>query len=199
MTVSTRLIAGSSVFENCGPFVIVREETLNRLEESAEVMRESLGRASRASSLRELVEIMEGLPDGPSMDDAFTMIYENFFAEGVPEEDIDLDLPPPIGAYELLVERVFYDSWMEAYSHHLRLDSIDCYDDVGAIPELRPYLSFAFMGDGAGIEDIDGAMSALIDAGYVCARDDERIRHCFEDLMSDTYLRGLELRVTGSE
>jgi hypothetical protein len=55
------------------------------------------------------------------------------------------------------------------------------------------------MGDGAGIEDIDGAMSALIDAGYVCARDDERIRHCFEDLMSDTYLRGLELRVTGSE
>jgi hypothetical protein len=46
-------------------------------------MRESLSRASRASSLRELVEIMEGQPDGPSMDDAFTMIYENFFPEEV--------------------------------------------------------------------------------------------------------------------
>jgi hypothetical protein len=32
MRVSKRFIPSSSVFENCGPFAIVREETRNRLE-----------------------------------------------------------------------------------------------------------------------------------------------------------------------
>jgi len=177
-------VAGKSLYENCGPYVIVSEEDLKHLEEAAPKMRELLGKASRAKTVREMGLLLEQLQLG--LDSCWKEVASDEF------ELEDLDVAPPEGYYHACVARVFFSPAWGEYVSPIELDTSICYVAVLNVPELRPFADFARCDPDAGIEEIDGAILALRDAGHTVERDDARLAHVFGRLMEDEYLRGLE-------
>lgn len=184
-----RYVAGRSIYEDCGAFVMAREDTLARLEASAAVIRDVLGRASRAATVAELGALMDSLPVGSNPD--WMRIAEDAF------EVHDLGQPPPDGLYDRCVQRFLYASAMEGYDSTLLLDTSACYADMmGADRTVReliwPFVETAAHDLDAGFGDLDGPVRALEDAGHTCTVDGDRIRRVFGHLMTDTYLRADE-------
>jgi hypothetical protein len=184
-----RYVAGRSIYENCGAFVIVREDTLERLEESAPIIRDLLGRASRAGTVEEMGALLDALPLGYGPD--WREIAEEEF------EVNDLSQPPREGMYERCVERFFWSSASEMYDSTLLFDTTACYADmIDGDREVRdliwPFVGTALHDLDAGFDELDGPIGALEGAGHTCAQDDDRIRWVFGHLMTDTYLRAEE-------
>lgn len=183
-------VAGRSMYENCGPLVIVSERTLVTLESAAPVIRALLGSASRASSIAELGALLDKLPVG----------YTPEWQQIVEEDDqiADFDAPPPASLYERCVEAFFYCSGFEAYSPTLVLDTTACYRDmVDADPLVRaavwPFIATALHDLDAGFDTLEDPLRALEGSGHTCCRDDERIAHVFGHLMTDAFLRADEI------
>jgi hypothetical protein len=184
-----RYVAGRSIYENCGAYVIVEEARLEGLEEAAPIIRDLLGRASRATTIAEMGALLDQLPVGSPPD--WQVVAEEAF------EVSDFDEAPPEGMYERCVEEYFYSSATEVYDSTLMFDTTACYSDVlygdPTVREaLRPFIATALHDLDAGLDDLDGAMRALQGAGHVCTQDDDRIRRVFGYLMTDSYLRADE-------
>jgi len=184
-----RYVAGRSIYENCGAYVIVAEATLEGLEEAAPIIRDLLGRASRARTIAEMGALLDQLCVGLSPD--WRVIAEEAFEVG------DFGGPPPEGMYGRCVEAFFYSSATETYDSALIFDTTACYSDLlygdPTVGEaLRPFIDTALHDLDAGLEDLDGAIRALEGAGHVCTQDDDRIRRVFGYLMTDAYLRAEE-------
>jgi hypothetical protein len=184
-----RYVAGRSIYENCGAFVVVEERTLEHLEESAPIIRDLLGRASRAGTLEEMVALLATLP----------VVYGPDWREFLEEEFglTDLSQPPPDGVYEQCVERFFLSTASGMYHSTLLVDTTACYADMidgdRAVREvIWPFVGTALHDLDAGFEELEGPIGALEAAGHTCAQDDDRIRWVFGLLMTDTYLRAEE-------
>lgn len=180
-------ITGCSIYENCGPFVIVAEATLETLEREAPIIRDLLGCASRAATIGQMAELLDQLPIGLIWD--WVLIADEYF------EITDVNQAPPPGFYRHCVEKFFYSSAIESYLSTLYLDTTACYRDVNG-PELWalvwPFIATARFDLDAGFDDLTGPVQALEGAGHRCHRDDDRIQRVFGHLMTDTYLRADE-------
>ena len=184
-----RYVVGRSIYENCGAFVIVEEDTLAGLEASAPIIRDLLGRASRATTIEQMGALLDQLYIGYSPD--WAEIAEDEF------ELTDSSQPPPEGLYERCVERFFYSSATEMYTSTLLFDTTACYADmIDADRTVRdliwPFVGTALHDLDAGFDALDGPVRALEEAGHTCVRDDDRVGRVFGYLMTDAYLRGDE-------
>ena len=184
-----RYVAGRSIYENCGAFVIVEEDTLSGLESTAPLIRDLLGRASRATTIRQMGALLDQLSVGYPPD--WAEIAEDEF--GI----TDFSQPPPDGLYDRCAERFFYSSATETYDSTLLMDTTACYADMidgdRAIRELIwPFVGTALHDLDAGFESLDGPTRALEEAGHSCERDDEWVGRVFGHLMTDLYLRSDE-------
>ena len=186
----TRYVSGYDVFENCGPFVIVEEATLTRLEEAAPIIRSLLGRASRTATVAEMGELLDQL--------TLKRITPEWQEIAEDEFNItDFAHPRPKGLYKRCVGAYFLDSDVGWYSSYLLVASAECHSAMIAPPEVsalvRRFAAVSRWDDAAGFESLTEPVRALEAAGHTCVRDDERIANVFDRLMSDAYLRADEL------
>ena len=178
-------VAGLSRCRSCGRYVIVGVEALDWLEREAEAARAVFERARWARSPAELCATLRELP---------LMFRFGVDVQSAERHDPCLDWDAleevPVGEelWRDSVERVF-PTGSDLDRPAVR-DTHVCFEALAGIPEVAPHLRCATTDVGAGIDDLEGAMAALRQAGHTVTRDDARLARVFGRMVTPRYVLG---------
>lgn len=178
-------VAGLSRCRDCGRYVIVGVEALEWLEREAEAARAVFERARWARSPAELCATLRELP--------------LMFRFGVDVRSLDRHDPcldwdaleeAPVGEelWRDYVERVFPPG--SDLKRPAVRDTHVCFESLAGVAEVAPFLRCATADVGAGIDDVEGAMAALLQAGHTVTRDDARLARVFGRMVTPRYVLG---------
>ena len=178
-------VAGLSRSRDCGRYVMVGVEALDWLEREAEEARTVFERARWARSPAELCATLSELP---------LMFRFGVDVRSTDRHDPCLDWDAleevPVGEelWRDCVERVF-PAGSDVDLPAVR-DTHVCFESLAGIPEVAAHLRCAATDVGAGIDDLEGAMAALRQAGHTVTRDDARLARVFGRMVTPRYVLG---------